>query len=408
MSLHYPFPLIETLDDVLPHLDDGFRVVEKEGMTFINYIVPCASTFPPVVVAGRNRLEQRIMTRATVRRECRGIAFDSHTGKIISRPFHKFFNAGEREDIALDMIDMSRPHVILEKLDGSMIRPLPTAHGMRWGTKMGLTDVGMLAEAWVADKSNYLQLALDMHERGFTPIFEFCSRSCRIVLDYPEDRLSLLAIRATHSGTYLLHRNVVSVAKRYGVEVVHADLMGTIADMVGYVEHKREEDAGEGVVIAFEDGHRLKVKTDWYVRVHRAKELMRSERRLLELILAEEVDDLLPTLQPEDRDRVQDYVDGFWSAFTAVVIALDVAYENIREEFPAKRDFATGYAFKLYSPMWRAMIFAMWDGKAEDARAAVLRTMRANMTTGRRFEEMKDGLGLDTGWDSQEEEELAA
>jgi hypothetical protein len=54
--------------------------------------------------------------------ECRGIVF-SPEGKILSRRYHKFFNLEEKG--YLSKIDFSQPHIILEKLDGSMVGKLP-------------------------------------------------------------------------------------------------------------------------------------------------------------------------------------------------------------------------------------------------------------------------------------------
>ena len=52
----------------------------------------------------------------------------------------KFFNVNEREETLIQHIDFSQPHLILEKLDGSMITPFEVDSRIRWGTKMGLTD----------------------------------------------------------------------------------------------------------------------------------------------------------------------------------------------------------------------------------------------------------------------------
>jgi len=53
--------------------------------------------------------------------ECRGIAFDQ-SGKVISRPLHKFFNVGEKEWLSSDSL-MKRSDIsaIFDKIDGSMI-----------------------------------------------------------------------------------------------------------------------------------------------------------------------------------------------------------------------------------------------------------------------------------------------
>jgi len=66
--------------------------------------------------------ENRIARQLAIRRECRGLIFDAKTGELLSRRFHKFFNINEKEESMLEnMTDLSGGHIILEKLDGSMI-----------------------------------------------------------------------------------------------------------------------------------------------------------------------------------------------------------------------------------------------------------------------------------------------
>ncbi|KMR26836.1 hypothetical protein EV34_14995, partial [Staphylococcus aureus] len=69
---------------------------------------------------------------------------------------HKFFNISENDGVSLDKVDLNRSHLFMEKLDGSMIRPFLLSSGIRWGTKMGITDVSMQAEEFVAKNPKYL------------------------------------------------------------------------------------------------------------------------------------------------------------------------------------------------------------------------------------------------------------
>jgi RNA ligase len=50
-------------------------------------------------------------------RECRGLIF-SDKGNILSRRFHKFFNVNELEETHESLIDINRPHILTEKMDG--------------------------------------------------------------------------------------------------------------------------------------------------------------------------------------------------------------------------------------------------------------------------------------------------
>jgi len=218
--MDYEFPRIECLEDVLPAIEgrDEFIVATREWGTVVNYMVSMTDTFPPVLEdeywcpgckmpmsetegCGSQRCPEAV-NLAAIRRECRGLLFYPD-GRIMSRRLHKFFNVNERDETAAHLIDLGRPHVILEKLDGSMITPVFTDAGIRWGTKMGITEVSMQAEVHVSRCGQYRDFAEKCLAEGVTPIFEWCSRRQRIVVDYTEDQLVLIAMRHNITGEYL-------------------------------------------------------------------------------------------------------------------------------------------------------------------------------------------------------------
>lgn len=416
MSLNYEFPVIKNISDVLWAIDENFRVVEKDGLTFINYNMMGNDVFPDVIPSN-NRLGERMALRAALRRECRGIVFDTATGALVSRPYHKFFNVGEREDML--NIDISTPHVVLEKLDGSMIRPLPTIGGLRWGTKMGITDVALLAEEFCADKPQYATFAAECVRQGFTPIFEFGSRRSRVVVDFPEEVMVLLDIRNNETGLYCSRLDIAMACHPFGIPVVdvvgfrgqpqHIENSGPIQDMDKFLLGIRTREEGEGKVIAWANGHRAKIKSDHYVRIHRAKDMIRSERRVLELILSEGLDDLIPILDGSDKVRILNYVDKFASEVSHRTGDLQSAYDRHRRMFATKKDFAIAKDPKtLAYPAWiRTATFALWDGKVADERAAVMRVIQGGMASETKFAEMKAELGLNTGWFDNQMEDAA-
>lgn len=193
--MHYTFPEIRTISDVLPHIEgrEEFIVAEREGYTVINYVVAMANTFD---MTGVDDLG------GAIRRECRGLKF-APNGEIAARPFFKFFNVGEREETQPHLIDMSQSHVIMEKMDGSMIHPMVVGGCIRWMTKMGITEVAMQAEAFIAKNVKYKDFAAWCIKEKLTPIFEWTSPFNQIVLPYENDQLTLLAVRENVSGKFL-------------------------------------------------------------------------------------------------------------------------------------------------------------------------------------------------------------
>lgn len=119
--INYNFPPIHHINDVLPHIEgrDEFKVIHKDWYTVINYVVALEDTFPSVNVAGGSpKMRRERQLQNAILRECRGLIFDSESGELLSRPYHKFFNVGEKVDIHPNSIDLSQHHVVLEKLDG--------------------------------------------------------------------------------------------------------------------------------------------------------------------------------------------------------------------------------------------------------------------------------------------------
>lgn len=359
MTLHYKFPVIRHIDDVLPHIagKSEFIKVEKDGgYTVINYVFQSDSTFPPVTDE-----------TSAILRECRGIIFDTATGKILSRRFSKFFNLGEKPDTT--DLDVSKPHHVLDKLDGSMISPLMVGGGIRWASKMGITDVAMQAEIFVQNRPEYLALAQECLADGMTPIFEWMSTQNRIVLDYGPDQLTLVAVRHNETGDYVQRETLEWKAQTLGILLVAA-VSTSLSSVSQFVEDLRQKENVEGVVITFADGHMVKVKTDWYVQLHRAKDKIARERHLIALILDDGLDDLLPALPEDDRARVRKFADALNHDLTEFSEHVQHALRTVRGRGFDRKTFAL--ISVEYPPSLRAACFHLWNTPDEE----LLRTAR--------------------------------
>ena len=371
--MNYEFPIINNISDVLPAIEgrDEFVVAVKEGYTVINYNMMMADTFD-----------------CNIRRECRGIIFDTVTGDIIRRPFHKFFNVNEREETQDNVVDLSQSHAILEKLDGSMIAPFVVNDQLIWGTKMGATEVAEPVEDFVLLNENYSQFARFIIRRGYTPIFEWCSRKQRIVLDYKEDQLILTAIRDLTTGRYMSLDLVTNTADLYFIPTVRA--FEPQSDMKSFIEYVRLLEDREGFVVRFDDGHMLKLKCDWYVQIHKAKEKILQDRNIVELILDGKLDDVKAHLPQEDRDRLTRFEIQFNLAVSDTVFMLDNDLNWLREQNIDRKTFALEHAEK-YDQYMRALIFKNFDELSHTKYwADVHNTIRKNLTKTVKYEEIRD------------------
>ena len=349
----YDFPKINHISDVLDDLNgyDEIRVIEKDWYTVINYAVVLEDTF---------KWDFEDPHASSIRRECRGLIFDTATGNLISRPYHKFFNAGEKEETQLNKINLYEPHVVLEKLDGSMIRPIPTPEGFRLATKAGVTDVAMNVEVFIADKPNYVRYIQKCIQKGTTPIFEWCSRKNRIVIDYPEDQLILTAMRYNDTGDYVGYKSMFNYATSWNIPVVKAVDGLSIQNIELFVKQVREWDDGEGVVIRFDTGHMVKVKADDYVLRHKSKDAINQEKNVLQTILDDSVDDLVPLLTPEDAQRVEAFQNAFWLALDDVGTEIHDLYKQI-DRGQDQKEYAT-IAVPSVLPQYQPFMFKLRKG----------------------------------------------
>lgn len=283
----YTAARIEHINDVLPHVEgrQEFGVHHKEGYSVIDYhfVLPDSFDNP-------------------YRLECRGIKFGTD-GRIIARPFGKFFNVGEKPEATGENLDLTHLHVVMEKMDGSMIHPAIVNGNVVFMTRMGRTDVARKAERHLND--TVTTVCRELLEVGVTPIFEFTAPDNRIVIQYAESSLTLLATRGTRSGIYAHHDAVVAIAGRMNLRAVSIHAVPT--DARAFLDHVRAIKGMEGFVIRFSDGFMVKAKGEDYVLKHRAKESVLQEKNVLALIMRDELDDVLPLLDPIDRANVERY-----------------------------------------------------------------------------------------------------
>lgn len=377
--MDYAFPLIPDARDVLAAVEgrDEFIVGERDGFFFIDYAVALTDSFPDPKEDGISTSEA---VRRMLVRECRGIKFDDH-GNIIGRPYHKFFNVNERNETQHHAIDWSQPFYILDKLDGSMIHPIMLQGEIQFCTRMGLTDVA--AQALVFAKARqaegkrfnrYMDFCNDLMKYGYTPIFEWCSKRNRIVVPYAEENLHLTAIRHMKSGMYLNNGQMWSYAGPYGIPVVQK-WQGTFSGIEKFIADVRGMVNSEGYVLRFYDGpqagHMVKLKNEWYVAIHKAKDAVRFEKDVIRLHLSGQIDDVFSHLLEYDRKRIAAFTKEFDAEMQSTVnymrqFVMDAHAEiealGIDDPRAQKKEFAHAVQNNFRNPEM-GILFKIWDGK---------------------------------------------
>jgi RNA ligase len=224
-----------------------------------------------------------------LRRELRGIVFGEN-GHIISRPLHKFFNLGEKEETQIVKLDFTKPFNLLEKLDGSMI------HNVCLNAEIGEyalkskksydSDVAKAATDFVSKSKEWGRLFEVCTRNNVTAICEFTSPKNRIVINYGDNpNMTLLHFRHNATGEYL---SIDSFITNFEIGSVKKHNYKSIGELTNFLKTEKNI---EGFVIDFGDGHMVKAKTDWYIDNHKIFSGLRV-RDVVELILDEKIDDI--------------------------------------------------------------------------------------------------------------------
>lgn len=226
--------------------------------------------------------------------ECRGSMYrlDPTGPVLVCLPPSKFFNVGENPFTM--NLDLSSG-LVMVKEDGSLMSTYVHNDDLRLKSKGSLFSEQAIAAQELLDSSKFLRLKEEMHHlevvHNLTVNLEYVGPTNRIVLDYPDHDLIILNARCNKSGKLLMLDDVKLLGEFPTVERKWVQLFKP-DDFIEWYDQIHGMTGTEGFVIQLPTGQLVKVKTDWYVTQHRAKDSINSPRRLYEAVLDEASDDL--------------------------------------------------------------------------------------------------------------------
>jgi T4 RnlA family RNA ligase len=308
----------------------------------------------------------------------RGLVF-SYNGKILSRPFKKFFNLGEVDENSLDWdgdIEIS------EKLDGSLIVVSFHNGAMILNSKCSFdSEHAVFAKKWIEEhlskwyeRECYYSSKI---ERDLTFCFEAIFPDGRIVIDYGNlEQLVLLSIIHTDSGKECRYDDVKSFADYYDIPIVKRHVFDSTEDFVDTVRG-RPISEGEGVVIRFVNSNtRVKVKSDEYVKLHRLISHM-SEKHIWDVLMSGgDISVIYSTLPDELYEEVKKITKDLMDEYSQIEqLAFFSMYEL--NQLKTRREKAV---FINEHPDYKkisGVLFIILDGR--DPKDAIWKVIRTNM-----------------------------
>ena len=295
--------------------------------------------------------------------QCRGLITEDTTGKILVRPFRKFFNY--EEVVGKDMIPTKGDYVyIQEKMDGSL------------GILFNYEDQWIMATrgSFASDqaikgleivKSKYF---LDSWSKEYAYLVEIIYPENRIVVDYGEEKVTFLSVVLNESwkwkptdDTELHWTTAKMILHANGVKdnLVKTEQHFSFSDELYKSLKEKNETNKEGFVLRFQPGNfRMKIKFEEYVRLHKVMTNLSTTAVWEVLSNGGNMDDLLKDVPDEFYSKINDYEKSLIAQFNKLKEEYQNHFDSIRRLGNRKLFAQTAIMFQYPS-----ILFGMLDGK---------------------------------------------
>lgn len=296
-------------------------------------------------------------------RQCRGLIVEQ--GRVIARPWAKFFNHGQAE---AGQLDLDAPVEVTDKIDGSLgiLHYDPTGRA-RVATR------GSFQSEQAHHATDLLTVRFSSYRWpvDFTPLVEIVYPGNRIVCNYgPMDSLILLGAVHIQTGRYI-GPNEASITLSWPGAVTETFPYQTLRDALAAPPRS----GAEGMCVRYEGQDRIvKIKQDDYIALHRIVTGL-SERTVWQAMVdGQEVTDLLAGIP----DELHGWITDVWSRLRGdterILLRAEGAAGTIRSKLPdgwTRRDYAEQ---ALRHPDLTPYLFQILDDR--DPTPAILKKLR--------------------------------
>jgi RNA ligase len=291
---------------------------------------------------------------------CRGHVFDLHTGECVARPFPKFFNLGENPASLPECFPWDQPYEIYEKLDG-WLGVLYRHHGM-----FQVATRGSFHSSGAVWATAHIQ-AFDFSclPDAATLCFEIIHPAQRIILDYQgQETLFVLAAFNRFTREEYQRPVVAEWARAIGLPIVPVLDPMSLEELL---QTQKVRELFEGFVIRFSDGRRVKVKTEWYLRIAKIMAGL-TPIAVWEVMSAGKVQEAYLAQIPEElRSLAEKYRDILEGQYARTVQDIDRRAAPLLQRFGSDRKALAQYLEEHREEVGdiRPAVFLLLDGKRD-------------------------------------------
>ena len=307
--------------------------------------------------------------------QCRGLITENTTGKVLVRPFVKFFNYEEVVD--KNVIPLKGDYVyVQEKMDGSL--GILFCYEGEWimATRGSFTSEQAIRGMEILKKRYSVFDRAWLQEYAY--LIELIYPENRIVVDYGKEKITFLSVVLNEGFTGWkptdepeLHWTMAcSIFAANGIkksDIVKTEQHFNFSDELYKSLKEKNEKNKEGFVLRFFPGNfRMKIKFEDYVRLHKIMTNISTTAVWEVLSNGGTMDDLLKDVPDEFYDKIREYENELVGQHNTLMNEYEWIFNKIRnvyfethqKEFN-RREFAE-LAKKYKHP---SLLFGLLDGK---------------------------------------------
>ena len=301
--------------------------------------------------------------------EARGLVLDSENDfKIVRKGFNRFFNYGEGPAAKIDWNTASATI----KEDGTLLFLSYYDGRWIWGTRQNfdvnhaeMSDAlyhsfGALLKDVIVKHYPKFQWDGGMMGQNCTWCFELCSRFNRIVIDYPDPKLFLLAKFDNDTGREFPQHLVDADAKYMGVDRPAFYKMDSVEDYSELVEGFGIQH--EGVVVLDGKGDRIKMKSKLYFEMHKQMSNGAMDVEAMVGLVRKGEDEEFLSYFPDYKDKFAKIQTQVYFAHAGIRIVRESA-QRCKDELGLTRK---EFAMRVKDSPLAMLHFKAWDGKLTD------------------------------------------
>jgi RNA ligase len=171
-----------------------------------------------------------------------------------------------------------------------------------------------------------------------------------------------------NTGKYLSRDWVICMGEKYKWEVVksvsseHSTLTELAQTVNGWSGDK------EGVVVTFDNGFRVKIKSADYCMKHKAVDGLKFEKDVVSIILSGGLDDVIPIVDDNTKDRLIAFRESVLNSISEQDAIIQTLFDNAT----SKEDRKAFAEYTKFYPLYAKFLFNKLDNRPADVVKYVL------------------------------------